>query len=366
MAQTWPRSIAAPRTRASAAAPGAYGARVRRLARVRIAPFLATVVMLQIIEKLRDSSAIALGTPLAWQAAFESLVFTTFMYPTTFAAIVLTEALGLRGWRHFAASFAGLVVAVAVAAGGMTLAFGLATPALVDANVIVSDRPGFHLANTFWIEVGANMLLVLYLAYREREQAATRAAQEASTQRASAERAVTAARLKVMQARVEPELLFGALSDVRDLYLRDSAAADGLLDDLIVYLRAALPHMRGDASTLGREAALAVAYAKVLPAARRGELTAESAIDERMQALPFPPMVLLPLVRSAAESAAATITIELEGDGDAATGVVVRVAPNQPARWDDARLDAVRAAMIHGFGPGATLCADGAAVVARW
>ena len=38
-----------------------------------------------------------------------------------------------------------------------------------------------------------------------------------------------------------------------------------LLDDLITYLRAALPQMRSDSSTLGREATLAVAYAKVLP-----------------------------------------------------------------------------------------------------
>jgi LytS/YehU family sensor histidine kinase len=213
--------------------------------------------------------------------------------------------------------------------------------------------------------MGIGMLLVVYFAFREHELAAAKAAQDANTQRATVERATVAARLKVMQARVEPELLFGALSDVRELYLRDRHAAEALLDDLIAYLRAALPQMRSDSSSLGREATLAVAYARVLPAARRGDLAASSDIPDDTKDLPFPPMVLLPLVRAAAQSPVSRISIE--SGGTPVSGATVRVEPAQhPAGWDDAGLEGVRAALAHAFGAEARLDVQGDRVVVRW
>jgi hypothetical protein len=162
-----------------------------------------------------------------------------------------------------------------------------------------------------------------------------------------------AARLKVMQARVEPQLLFGVLAEVRDLYKRAPSDADGLLDDLIAYLRAALPQMRGDASTLGREAMLAVAYLKVVPAGRDGRLVAETLIPPELGDLPFPPMVLLPLVQAAAESSISRVSITVDGSPQAApTGVAVRVGPPQrPAGWSDERLAPLRATLAQYFGP---------------
>lgn len=334
---------------------------MRRLARLRLAPYVAYVLLFQTFNWLRAWS-VGIDTELFLQASLEALLFIFVSFSLTFVAIVLTEAVALSGWRHFAASFFAIAAAIGVGLWCMVLVFGLNNPVMVRAQVIVSDEA--FVWRNLWTYLGGAMLLVAYFAFREREQAAAKAAQDADTRRAQVERATTAARLKVMQARVEPELLFGALSDVRGLYLREPVAADALLDDLITYLRAALPQMRGDASTLGRESALAVAYAKVLPAARRGELTAEFTIPELAQELPFPPMVLLPLVRSAAESTASTIAIEVEGEP--ATGVIVRVESQRPVVWDEARLESARSALSHGLGAGATLHADGARVVVRW
>jgi hypothetical protein len=363
MARAWAEPTAELRTSAIAGGRRAYWARVRRLARARLAPFLAYVLLLQVLNTMRTVAVIGFDSPLMGQAMWESAVGFPMLYVPIFAAIVLTEALALQGWRHFAASFVGLSAADGISVACVTLVLGHANPVLVGAHVIVSDDA--FIWRMFWVQVGAGMLLVAYFAFREREQTAAKAAQAANTERANVERATTAARLKVMQARVEPELLFGALREVRDLYLNDSAAADALLDDLITYLRAALPQMRGDASTLGREAALAVAYATVLPAARRGELAAESAIPQDVQGMPFPPMVLLPMVRAAAESAVSRIVIAMEGES--ASGVEVRVEPAQrPAGWDEARLEAIRAALSHGFGTGATLHIDAGRAVVRW
>jgi sensor histidine kinase YesM len=68
-------------------------------------------------------------------------------------------------------------------------------------------------------------------------------------------------RLQALQARVEPEFLFRTLSHVRDLYDRDvvlgsPARASKMLDDLIAYLRAAMPHVRDTSSTVAQEVEL--------------------------------------------------------------------------------------------------------------
>ena len=62
--------------------------------------------------------------------------------------------------------------------------------------------------------------------------------------------------LQVMQAQVEPQFLFTTLRRVGDLYETDRPSADRMLDNLILYLRAALPQMRTSSSTLGQEVRL--------------------------------------------------------------------------------------------------------------
>src|SRR5207244_943800 len=72
--------------------------------------------------------------------------------------------------------------------------------------------------------------------------------------RAAARRRTIESRLQAMQARVEPQFLFNTLARVRDLGDLDAEAGHRMLDELISYLRAALPHLRESTSTLGREA----------------------------------------------------------------------------------------------------------------
>jgi len=72
-----------------------------------------------------------------------------------------------------------------------------------------------------------------------------------------------AARLLALQARVEPQFLFDALSRVGDLHERDPKTADALLADLIALLRAMLPVGTAATSTVEREFALARAWSRV-------------------------------------------------------------------------------------------------------
>jgi hypothetical protein len=345
------------------AATQGYWTRVAHIARARFLPFVAFAMVVWGFDLLRSVSLVGFLTPLGREALAMGMVRLVVVFLPMFLGLVLTEALGLQRWRHFAASLAAIVASQALSIGTLLMLYGGANVSLVEAQVIVSDNA--FILRSFWVYACGGMLLVTYFAYRERELAAAKAALDANSRRATVERATIAARLKVMQARVEPELLFGALRDVRELYLRDRHGAEALLDDLIGYLRAALPQMRSDSSTLGREAALAGAYAKVLPPARRGELTVEAAVPDEAHDVAFPPMVLLPLVRAAVDSGVSRIAIEI--DGAPATSATVRIDTVARAPvWSEAQLAPLRQTLALYFGPAARIEAGDARVVVRW
>ena len=112
-------------------------------------------------------------------------------------------------------------------------------------------------------------------------------------------------RLLATQARVDPEFLFDSLERVRDLYEHDPAIAERMLDDLIVYLRAALPSLAESTSTLRTEFAIAGAWLGIMQIRLGGRLSFAVADPVRWREARMPPMVLLPLVEHAIEDVAA-------------------------------------------------------------
>lgn len=103
-------------------------------------------------------------------------------------------------------------------------------------------------------------------------------------------------RLQALQARVEPKFLFNTLAQVRDLYDHDASAAARMLDDLIAYLRAAMPHMRDTSSTLGQEVELVRAYLDIVKLRLSEHLSFEISVSENIGHARMPPMTLLPLI----------------------------------------------------------------------
>jgi hypothetical protein len=63
---------------------------------------------------------------------------------------------------------------------------------------------------------------------------------------AQANRRVVEARLATVRSQVDPGLLSLALEEIEDAYGQDSALAEEKLDELIDFLRAAIPHVRDD------------------------------------------------------------------------------------------------------------------------
>ena len=88
--------------------------------------------------------------------------------------------------------------------------------------------------------------------------ASTRKPPNASMRRKAAQREarrrLAYAQLKAVQARIDPQLLFDMLDAVRRAYESEPERAERLLDELVAFLRAALPRLQDASSSVPREA----------------------------------------------------------------------------------------------------------------
>lgn len=151
--------------------------------------------------------------------------------------------------------------------------------------------------------IAVGVIAVMLGMYRERS-ARAEAELQAKSARADAERVllerrVLEAQLKLMQAQIEPHFLFNTLANVQHLMEADPPLASKTLESLITYLRAALPQMREDGTTLGREADLVRAYLDIQRLRMGGRLRFSVDVPAALRLRSFPPMMLMTLVENA-------------------------------------------------------------------
>lgn len=147
--------------------------------------------------------------------------------------------------------------------------------------------------------ITVGVVAVMLLVYREREARAHANLQTSESSRYQLEKQVLEARLKLMQAQIEPHFLFNTLANVQHLVETNPPLAGRTLESLIAYLRAALPQMREDGTTLGREAALAQAYLDIQQMRMGPRMQFSVDVPEPLRSATFPPMMLLTLVENA-------------------------------------------------------------------
>jgi signal transduction histidine kinase len=118
-------------------------------------------------------------------------------------------------------------------------------------------------------------------------------------ERSEYERKALDARLRLLQAQVEPHFLFNTLANVRELVDSGSSQASAVLGSLIAYLRAAVPRLHEPATTLGQELELVRAYLDVMHMRMPDRLQFNVDADAAAAPLFCPPMSLLTLVENA-------------------------------------------------------------------
>ena len=179
----------------------------------------------------------------------------------------------------------------------------------------------------YWLLIAGGIVLIYALQHRV--AAAAAAVHQAQLDQIALSKQMLEAQLQVMRAQIEPHFLFNTLANVKRLAQTDIAGGVSMLDNLVRYLRAALPRMREERTTLGQEADLVHAYLEVLQIRMGERLRFTIDIPEAMRAEPFPPMMLLTLVENSIKHGlnpallGGSISVRAERTGQ---GFAVRIA----------------------------------------
>jgi signal transduction histidine kinase len=151
--------------------------------------------------------------------------------------------------------------------------------------------------------VGAGLLFAPWIAVatilRQRDLLVREQAFAFELERSEFERRVSDARLSLMQAQVEPHFLFNTLANIQALVDSGSPQASKVLTSLIAYLRAAVPRMHSQSTTLDDEVQLVRAYLELMQMRMPDRLQYAIHLEPAATRLYCPPMTLLTLVENA-------------------------------------------------------------------
>ena len=155
---------------------------------------------------------------------------------------------------------------------------------------------------------GVNMMVItlvatggitLFFVNRERRLIAEAQAAHEKARAEAVERQALQTQLQLLQAQIEPHMLFNTLANLQGMIGIDPEAAQRMLDQLIQYLRATLSSSRATTTTLAQEFALMEAYLGLMAVRMGRRLSFELNLPETLRAVPLPPMLLQPLVENA-------------------------------------------------------------------
>lgn len=143
-------------------------------------------------------------------------------------------------------------------------------------------------------------LAISWFFWRRGEVAMLKASVEAEKARAAAiEKQAVQAQLQMLQAQIEPHMLFNTLANLQGLIAVDAARAQHMLDQLIQYLRATLTSSRSEQTSLAQEFSLMEAYLGLMKVRMGSRLSYALQLPDELRALKMPPMLLQPLVENA-------------------------------------------------------------------
>jgi sensor histidine kinase YesM len=126
-------------------------------------------------------------------------------------------------------------------------------------------------------------------AEQEKEKARTAAIEKQAMQ----------AQLQLLQAQIEPHMLFNTLANLQGLIALDPTRAQHMLEQLIHYLRASLRSSRTEQTTLKHEFDLLASYLELLAIRMGKRLTYQTELPPELESQAIAPMLLQPLVENA-------------------------------------------------------------------
>lgn len=159
-----------------------------------------------------------------------------------------------------------------------------------------SRGQGMHGGAALWVSMGGSLAVTAVVAYffyaRERVAMSLKEAEEA--RRVAAE-----SQLRLLQAQLEPHMLFNTLANLRVLIQVDAPQAQAMLDRLIGFLRSTLSASRRQAHPLSDEFDRVADYLALMQVRMGPRLQTRLDLPSELGACMVPPLLLQPLVENA-------------------------------------------------------------------
>lgn len=244
-------------------------------------------------------------------SASELLQIAIYLLPQWCATGIGIACLAIAAERRFNTALLALaLVLFAVAMSGVV--FGVSRLARdLDLMAFVGGAPPWPtFFYNLWVILFFGGLFMVVCVLNIRAERTRTSLGKAEIERSRTEILLGEAQLRALQGHVDPVFLLRVLADVEQRYAHRPADADRLLDRLVVFLRNAMPGVRSGHSTLEGEIALATAYAHLWADLEPRRESWRIRIAEPLPELPFPPLLLLPIL----DCLAATTPVAPRGD----------------------------------------------------
>jgi sensor histidine kinase YesM len=174
---------------------------------------------------------------------------------------------------------------------GMTI-YGFKTPGFL---TVMKSGEGIMVLMSIFISLFAGIFF-----WNQSKLAELEAEQEKGKARTAAiEKQAMQAQLQLLQAQIEPHMLFNTLANLQGLIALDPTRAQHMLEQLINYLRASLLSSRTEQTTLKHEFNLLTSYLELLAIRMGKRLTYQTDLPAELESQAIAPMLLQPLVENA-------------------------------------------------------------------
>ncbi|HKU87199.1 MAG TPA: histidine kinase [Casimicrobiaceae bacterium] len=252
----------------------------------------AIVAIVALLDALRDSAKYIVMQPFPeWSVYFASATAYAALIGCTVLLVVVYVVHRIP--RQSARQYATVFLAVAAAAGVSMLAFGSYGEEWDLDSALFDFLPQWARYSALGMLVAGAWLYVR----AEAEHVST--LERIAVDSARLDQQTAEARLQVLEAQIEPHFLFNTLANVKRLYEIDPEHGARMLQNLKAYLAVALPQMRENASTLGREMTHVTAYLNIQKIRMGRRLAFAIDVPESLQDARMPALMLLTLVENA-------------------------------------------------------------------
>lgn len=163
------------------------------------------------------------------------------------------------------------------------------------AALILNHPPANNIGlitSSFLVTILVTLGSLFFHSSREREASLRLKASEESSR-------ATSAKLSMLQAQIEPHMLFNTLSNLRTLVSTDPPRAEYMLDQLVEYLRATLSGSQESSTTLAKEFSLLKSYLSLMQIRLGERLSFTLELPRQLENANVLSMILQPLVENA-------------------------------------------------------------------